>query len=84
MRTDEAAVQVMREQGAKIAWSGNPDLIHEIAERAGYKRAHPLNVIGAVMSNLGKSPMFKRAGYIKHMGHKYPVYEVAATTGAAR
>ena len=84
MRTDEAAVQVMRERGVRCAWYGNPDLMHAIADRAGYKSYHPMNVIGAVLSNLGKSPMFKRTGYIEHMGRKYPVYEVAATTGAAR
>lgn len=64
VRTDAAAVQVMREQGRKRVWSGDPDLIADIAERAGHLPTHPINRSVAVMSCLGKSALFVRIGRI--------------------
>lgn len=77
MRVDEAAVQVMREQRRPRAWYGDPDLLHAIAERAGLAQSHPLNTIATVLACLSKSPLFKRVGYIQHMGRKYPLFAVA-------
>jgi hypothetical protein len=76
MRTDDAAIEVMREKGRATVWYGDPDLIANIAERAGHNPlSHPLNRSAAVMRALALSPKFKLAGYIEHLGHKYPVRE---------
>lgn len=73
MRTDDAAIAVMREKGRKHVWYGDPDLIADIAERAGHEPTHPLNRSAAVMSALAKSPRFERLGAIEHLGHRYPL-----------
>ena len=38
-RIDDVALQVMAERGSKFAWYGDPDLVMEISERAGCKKA---------------------------------------------
>ena len=76
MRVDEAAAQVVRERGARAVWYGNPDLLHDIADRAGIAHSHPLNTISTVLSQVARSPLFARAGRIEHMGRRYPVYEL--------
>lgn len=75
MRTEDAALEVMAETGAKHVWRGDPNLIHEIADRAGHKRTHPLNCMAAVLSAIAKSKKFRRAGIIEHMGRRYPLFK---------
>ena len=75
MRTDEAAIEVMREKERERVWYGDPDLIADIAERAGHRVTHPLNRSAAVMGTLAKSPRFKRVGHIEHLGRRYPVLQ---------
>lgn len=84
MRTEDAALQVMAEKGRKHVWYGDPDLIAEIAERAGHKPAHPLNRSAAVVCALAKSKKFRRMGTIEHMGRRYPIYEPITTPEASR
>jgi hypothetical protein len=74
MRTDSAALEVLAETGRQHVWYGDPDLVADIAERAGHKPSHPLNRSAAVMCALAKSPLFWRKGSIEHMGRHYPVY----------
>lgn len=77
MRIDEAGRAVMLERGVRHCWYGDPDLIHEIAHRAGVcKGSHPLNRSASVVGALAKSPLFKRSGFIRHLGRNYPVYEL--------
>lgn len=76
MRTDEAAVQVMRERGSKLVWYGNMDITDEIAERAGYRRMHPINRGATVMSQIARSDKFEKHGAIEHLGHHHPVYKI--------
>lgn len=78
MRTEDAALQVMREQNRPRIWAGDPDLVLDVADKAGHKPGHPINRIAAVMSALAKSKKFKRVGRIEHMGHRYPVLEPIA------
>lgn len=74
MRTDDAALQVMHERQKTHIWYGDPDALHEIAERAGYKSAHPLNVLATVMSQLSRSEKFRLVGQLAHKGRGYPVF----------
>ena len=78
MKVAEAAELVMRDRGASTCWYGDPDLIQEIAERAGVKARHPLSRSAAVVGALARSPRFTLAGYIRHLGHRYPVYQLAS------
>lgn len=77
MRTDDAAIEVMRESGAKLIWRGHIDAMHDIAERAGHVQSHPVNVAATVMREIAKSKKFLRAGAIKALGRTYPVFEIA-------
>lgn len=75
MRTDQAALQVLAEKSRTRVWYGDPDLVADIAERAGHNpHSHPLNRSAAVIGALGKSPLFERVGVIRHLGRAYPVY----------
>lgn len=74
VRTDKAAIDVMREQERPHVWAGDPDLIGDIAERAGHKSTHPSNRAACVMSCIGKSALFVLIGRIEHLGHRYPLY----------
>lgn len=73
MKTEDAALQVMRERRKTHIWYGDPDALHAIAELAGYRPTHPLNILAVVMSQLARSSKFESAGYITHMGRRYPV-----------
>lgn len=75
MRTDQAALQVLAETGRKRVWYGDPDLVADIAERAGHDpNSHPLNRSAAVVGALAKSALFECVGVIRHEGRAYPVY----------
>lgn len=56
---------VMREQGLKRIWAGDPNTCHEIYERFGGKRSHPLNRIKSVIDAARRSPKFSHGGYIR-------------------
>lgn len=75
--TPQIALEVMRERGCSVLWYGNPDLLHEIADRAGFKRSHPLNRTAAVVRVVGQSDEFKASGFIRHLGRRYPCYRPA-------
>ena len=78
MKIADAALVVMREQGEDHCWYGFPDLIADIYERSGGSQdVHPLNRSAAVMGALARSPLFRKMGYIRHLGRRYPVYEIA-------
>lgn len=75
----DVAVQVMTERGQYLIWYGDPDMSHEIAERfygKDRKSRHPLNVTAGVIQSCAKSKLFKKSGYIEHLGKHYPVYEI--------
>lgn len=83
MRIDDAALEILREQKEKRVWYGDPQLCHDIYTRSGLKKAyHPINVISAVVAALGRSPKWRRVGYINHLRHDYPVYEPAPHPGS--
>jgi hypothetical protein len=73
----DAALQVLREEGARHVWYGTPDLVATIAERAGVKARHPLNRSAAVIGALRRSTLFRCMGRIRHGGRTYPVFEPA-------
>lgn len=81
LKTEEAAVAVLTEQGYSNVWYGCPQLIADIADRAGYKSMHPLNRSAAVIGALAKSKKFRFLGRHEHLGRKYPVYEMKTETG---
>ena len=74
--TPEIAALVMREHGCSVLWYGNRNLLHEIANRAGFKPGHPLNRTASVVRVVGRSGLFEAAGYIRHLGRRYPCYRV--------
>lgn len=74
MKTDQAAIEILREKGRTSVWYGDPDLIGDIAERAGYKPMHPLNRSAAVVGCLAKSTLFECKGFVQHLGRRYNVY----------
>lgn len=76
MKIDDAAIDVMREHAMEYIWYGHPDVLHDIAIRAGCKATHPINVLATVMSQLARSEKFEFAGHIEHMGRKYPVRRI--------
>lgn len=72
---DEAAVEVCREQGHTSIWYGDFGLCHDIYDRTGRRNnKHPINIISAVMSAIGRSNHWYRVGRINHLGRWYPVY----------
>lgn len=75
-RIADVAVDVCRKQSKTYVWYGDPQLCQDIYADAGFRTRHPLNQIAAVVSQLARSPKWKRAGYIEHLGRKYPVYQV--------
>lgn len=80
MRTDDIAIQVMEEMGCSLVWYGNPNLLHEIADRAGFQGHHPLNRTAAVVRVIAQSPKFEHSGFIRHLGRRYNTYRIRQTT----
>lgn len=73
----DAAIELCRERSVNQVWYGNPELCQDIYQRSGRTTAkHPLNQIAAVVSALARSPKWKLAGHIKHLGRNYPVYKI--------
>jgi len=72
----DIAYVVMREKLISTIWYGNPDLIHEIAERAGKQYRHPITCSASVLSSIAKSDKFQYAGFIRHGGRKYNCYDL--------
>lgn len=60
----EHMIDVLTENNLAGVWMGSPDLIHECADRANVKAAHPLNVIQSVLNALDASPLFEKS-YIR-------------------
>lgn len=80
IKVAEAARDYMIENDIELIYAGTFGALHDIADRAGkFQKSHPLNVIAGVMSCIGKSPLFKKAGQIEHLGRYHPVYKLAAT-----
>ena len=79
---DEAAIEIMAEDGVDIVWFGEPDVWHGIYERKnGHNNKHPMDQWAAVYSALKRSKLFKVGGYIKSPGFTtsreiaHPVFE---------
>ena len=75
VRLDDVALEIARKNGRSCVWYGDPQLCQDIYSAFGGVHTHPLNTIATVISTLGRSPKWKRTGYIVHLGRKYPVYE---------
>ena len=77
MKIAEAAREHMLETGMEMIYTGTFGDLHAVANRANkLQGAHPLNLIACVMSCIGKSDLFRKSGYIEHLGRHYPVYEL--------
>ena len=61
----QAAIEVLSEKENTEVWFGEPDIWHEIYERAEGKQKHPLDVWAAVRTALQKSELFYRSCYIR-------------------
>ncbi|MEQ9223785.1 MAG: hypothetical protein RJQ08_11740 [Salinisphaeraceae bacterium] len=72
--TADIAIEVLREFDCSLVWYGHPNLLHEIADRAGFRRGHPLNRTAAVVRVVGQSDRFEFAGVIRHLGREYRCY----------
>lgn len=70
----DVAHVVMREHDRTCVWYGDPQLCQDIYSRWGGQHTHPLNTIATVVSALARSKMWRRDGYISHLGRRYPVY----------
>lgn len=81
----DTAAAVMREQGKKLLWLGDPNLWHEVYLRHyGHNGSHPMNVYHAVISAVRRSKLFRHAGYIKSCGWsdretRHPTFELVDT-----
>lgn len=56
---------VMIERGAVRVWAGDPNLCHDVYERCGGRRVHPLDKIKSVIDAARRSPEFVQVGYIR-------------------
>ncbi len=90
MTMGDAAVEVMREQGATQVWVGAYGLWEDIYERrygeggSGVRTRcnHPMNRAQAVFDGVRRSALFERAGYIRSIGfsdreRRHPVWRIA-------
>jgi hypothetical protein len=82
MKVAEHAKRIMQQNGVKLLYYGDPQTCHDIAKAAAIKAKHPINVMATVLSCVAKSPLFERTGHIKHLGYRYPVYELKEKTNA--
>jgi hypothetical protein len=60
MTYEEAAIQVLKREGARALTYGHFGLLDEIARLAGCKREHPMNRQKAVLDALERSPRFEK------------------------
>ncbi len=69
MTYEQAALEVLAEDGVEQVWFGDPDVWHGIYERKnGHNDRHPLDQWYAVYAALKRSRRFEQKGYINAPG----------------
>lgn len=83
MKIEQVAKELMQETSTTYLWYGNPDFVQRVYRRykknigqSDFKPTHPLNEIATVLSQVSRGRLFKRTGYINHLGRDYPVFEL--------
>ena len=86
---EQAAIEVMKEDGEDLIWFGDPNVWHGIFKRKnGHNNRHPINQWKAVYAALIKSKKFFISGYIDSPGFTtsreiaHPVFKLKEGMGA--